>query len=179
MSTIIPFTFPETGPAIYAVRFSNDVVKVGYSARPLSRLRVHDRAARQMGIQIVQAWASEPHENARKNERLLIDFCAANAPRVTGEGAGEYFAGIDFGDVVEYASSLCCELVAPAHPQPAVKTCAACDTVHDRPLTAQGLLHQVAHGELRIIDRFGRDVSAAWAGAKPATCSAALEGGAR
>jgi hypothetical protein len=147
------------------LQFSNDVVKVGYTSRPTERMRVHVRAARQMGGQVAQSWVSAPHANARENERRLIAFCAAKAPRTTGALSGEYFAGINFRDVFAFASSLPFDPVASA-----VKAaddefpCEACDVVESRPLTAQGLLHQVAHGELRIVDRLGRDVSANWAG---------------
>lgn len=161
----------ETGDAIYVIEFDSGILKVGFASKPRQRLETHDRAVRQMGGFITRAWVSPAHANARGNERALIKHCAERSARVTGAAQGEYFTDLRYEEVRTFAASL---EMTPEQPAPPVRDrrrdCPACGDVDDRPLTAIGLLHQVAHGHLRIIDTSGRDVSDIWAGQGIAVC---------
>ncbi|WP_109000803.1 GIY-YIG nuclease family protein [Streptomyces rishiriensis] len=153
---------PESGEVIYIVEYSFDAVKVGYTSQPRRRLQAHIRSARQLGMEATRFWTSEPHVNARMNERRLIKFCSERSERTTGAKQGEYFASLNLDDVREFAQTLQFE---PPIEKPAVETeCPACAVVDARPLSALALLHEIAHGNLRIFDSAGRDVSAAWVG---------------
>ncbi|ELP70051.1 hypothetical protein STRTUCAR8_08640 [Streptomyces turgidiscabies Car8] len=108
MSSIIPFTFPETGqpftlPAfdcepiikgleghLYVVEFDSGGVKVGFTSDPEARITTHRRAARNFGRRAVRGALTPPHVEARKNEQMLIAACrkAASVPDLH---TGEYF----------------------------------------------------------------------------------------
>jgi hypothetical protein len=148
------------GPAIYVVAFDTGYVKVGYTARPRARMKMHDLAARQMGSRIIDTWTSAPHKNARKNERLLIGYCASIGSRVTESAQGEYFINIDFSTVRTFAKTLPFEPIPESRDED--DDCAACALIDRLPLTALSLLNEVAIGELRITDSNGCDVSRAW-----------------
>lgn len=160
-----PSELPESGLVIYVVEYSFDAVKVGYTSRPRQRLYAHDLAARQLGIQVTRLWLSEPHENARMNEKRLIRFCAEHSQRTTGSDHGEYFSSLPFEAVCNFANSLPFEPIAEQQQPLSGAECPACDAADRRPLSALALLHQVAHGKLRIVDPEGHDVSNAWTGA--------------
>jgi hypothetical protein len=91
------------GAHVYVIRFTSDVVKVGWSQKPHDRLKAHNVAARVHGGQIAEQWISKPHAAASANEKALIAFCAQRASSVAG---AEYFTGISYSDVVEFAKTL-------------------------------------------------------------------------
>lgn len=91
------------GAYVYVVRFTSDVVKVGWTANPVKRMPLHDRAAQTHGGKVEEAWFSAPHAGARANEKLLIKHCST---RATSTAGAEYFTGVSFGDVVAFARSL-------------------------------------------------------------------------
>ena len=91
------------GSYIYALQFSIDVVKVGMSVSPSKRLHTHYGYSRGLGISVVAQWISAPHLEAERNEAELIQFCRS---RARGVNAREYFVGLRFEDVVEFAEGL-------------------------------------------------------------------------
>lgn len=158
---------PETGEVIYIIEYGIGAVKVGYTSQPRKRMQAHERAARQLGTEIVQFWVSPAHVNARMNERRVIKFCSERADRTTGNEHGEYFANLDLDEVREFTRTLPFE--APVEQSAPEPDCPACLVVDARPLSALALLNQVAHGQLRIFDAHGNDVSEVWAGNPVAT----------
>lgn len=93
----------ELGAHVYVIRFTSDVIKVGWSQKPHERLKVHAQAARTHGGGIAEQWISKPHAAAASNEKALIDFCARQATSVAG---AEYFTGLSYSAVVEFAKTL-------------------------------------------------------------------------
>ena len=79
------------------------MIKVGKSLAPNTRLETHRTQARVFGAEAGRSWVSEDEIGTIWNERLLIDWCAANASE---RGGHEYFHGLDFDAVVEFASAL-------------------------------------------------------------------------
>lgn len=93
----------EMGAHVYVIRFTSDVIKVGWSRKPHERLKVHAQAARTYGGGIAEQWISKPHAAAASNEKALIDFCTSQATSVAG---AEYFTGLSYSAVVEFAKTL-------------------------------------------------------------------------
>lgn len=114
-----PIVFDEllgespAGSYIYVLQFASGVVKVGTTRNAAQRLRQHAVSALQHGGSIVSHWVSQPHGGAAANEQALIGFCAERAERTTGNERGEYFSGLDYAPVVEFAKTL---LFEPAEP---------------------------------------------------------------
>ncbi|MGW4493846.1 hypothetical protein [Streptomyces sp. NPDC004376] len=122
MSTIIPFTFPETGQPLslpsfeggpivkglegqlYVVEFDSAGVKVGFTADPQTRIATHRRKARDFGRWAVRGALTPPHVEAWKNERALIAACreAANLPK---DYTGEYFP-ISLDVAIQFVAAL-------------------------------------------------------------------------
>lgn len=99
---------------VYVVAFDSDLVKVGRSRNPKRRLSEHEKGAAVHGASITNSWVSPPHVNYGDNEALLIDFCAA---RTTALGV-EYFRGVDFDEVAQFAASLTFDNTPPAGVDP-------------------------------------------------------------
>lgn len=101
------FTHPADWHAdegyIYVLQASTGVVKVGYTAYPHSRIQVHIADAQGFGAEVAALWVSEPHANGRDTERELLTYCRQQGGN---EIAGEYFTGLNFGEVVEAAECL-------------------------------------------------------------------------
>ncbi|MFJ8929318.1 GIY-YIG nuclease family protein [Streptomyces sp. NPDC102364] len=117
MTTPIVFdALPGESPAgsyIYVLRFASGVVKVGMTRNAGQRLRQHATSALQYGSEIVDHWVSRPHGGAEANEQALIAFCADRAERTTGNERGEFFTGLEFTPVVEFAKTLPFESAEP------------------------------------------------------------------
>ncbi|MCW2765687.1 MAG: hypothetical protein JWO11_1646 [Nocardioides sp.] len=97
---------PTTVPAhIYVIEFSDLTVKVGYTQNADARLATHANEARQRGVCIVRQWISDPHTNATENEARLITFCLEQGGEPSG-ASREYFPGLDYQSVQQYAQSL-------------------------------------------------------------------------
>jgi hypothetical protein len=117
--TILEHTFDnipgksEHGGYVYVLQFSGDILKVGRSVNPKNRLPQHAQMARSFNQRLLKCWVSPPHPTALKNERSLIKFCAQIMDRTTGLGAGEYFSGDKFEDVVNFAKTLPCAKLTP------------------------------------------------------------------
>lgn len=80
---------------LYVVEFDSDVVKVGKTGSPLSRLSQHAKA----GL-VRRSWVSDHHLNISQTERGLIGFCLH-----VGElhGGREYFRGLSFETACTFA----------------------------------------------------------------------------
>lgn len=156
---------PKVGNYVYVIRFSSGTIKVGRSSKLRSRLRKHALSANQMGTSITRYWVSDPCVNDVYNERLLVGFCAGRARRTTGGMSGEYFEGLKFEEVRDFAASLPVgfinekDLDAPAQ---VPEECKACDKVDKRVLSALSVMYQLEFGGLRLVDVDGRDVTHVW-----------------
>ncbi len=106
--TEIPSFDPARGAEghIYLIEFSDGTFKVGFSATPGKRLGKHKETAWCFGISISRAWISEPHLEAKANERALIAWCTKRAAAIRGV---EYFTGLRFSALRAYAATLTME----------------------------------------------------------------------
>lgn len=91
------------GSYVYALRFSTGLVKVGFTGSPSQRIRNHMTYLLPFGISIDERWISEPHGQAKENEALLLDFCRSRAAQVKSR---EYFTGVDFAALLNFAGTL-------------------------------------------------------------------------
>jgi hypothetical protein len=91
------------GAHVYVIRFTSDVIKVGWTQQPSQRLKTHAKSARIHGVEVAEHWISKPHAAAAKNEKTLIEFCTSRASSVAG---AEYFTGLSYSAVVEFARTL-------------------------------------------------------------------------
>jgi len=98
----LPRTSP-LGSYIYVVHFNVDVIKVGLTRKPTDRIGRYRSSLSPFGITIADLWFSEPHGQADDNEALLLEFCRGRAGQVRKR---EYFTGVDFKEVVTFASTL-------------------------------------------------------------------------
>lgn len=88
---------------IYAVQFSNGVLKVGQTRKPKTRFADHAKAAQAHGHSVEETLLSPPHINYLDNERALIAFCSEQWSLAAGH---EYFADADIEAVVRFTSSM-------------------------------------------------------------------------
>lgn len=91
---------------VYVVGFESGVVKVGHTGNPRNRLAGYKKDGVIHNNPVTQTWLSPPHLGSWQNETLLIAFCSASGQLATGGERGEYFTGVDFTSVVEYAETL-------------------------------------------------------------------------
>lgn len=89
---------------LYAIEFTDRVVKVGRTYRLEDRLREHRKAARELGVSFLHLWYESGFTDgtARQAEAALIAHCKANWPRVQGL---EFFDA-PFDEVVKFAEEL-------------------------------------------------------------------------
>lgn len=88
---------------VYAIAFCSGTVKVGKTTSPDHRLARYKQTAAMHGDSILNLWMSSSHPQFERNERSLIAFCASRGERVAGR---EYFRGVPFAGVLEFAQSL-------------------------------------------------------------------------
>lgn len=89
---------------IYVIAFSTGVIKVGRTLDLDKRLGQHDVECARHGVRIVERWTSPAHPAWEANERALVAFCSSTAGE--RQGKSEYFTGIDFHMVKEFAMGL-------------------------------------------------------------------------
>lgn len=95
---------------VYVIEFSSGVIKVGQTRDLARREMDHEQGAQNHGHFIVRSWATDAHADWKANEQALIDFCTARfGSPIRGR---EYFAGTDFGAVVEFAGQYYAEKYA-------------------------------------------------------------------
>ena len=102
---------PSFDPAVrpgylYAVQFSSNTVKVGRSGQPKDRIAAHARAAEAHAEKITSAWTSRPHMHCDQTERQLIKFCHGHGEAVRPRSRGEYFRGVPFATIQQFAELL-------------------------------------------------------------------------
>lgn len=85
---------------LYACLFSNGHVKVGRSTDPISRIASHEERVSCLGIELVERHIFECAGPVVPAEASLIARCVAAAEKTH---KNEWFSGLDFGDVVEWA----------------------------------------------------------------------------
>lgn len=90
---------------LYAVEFSDDVVKVGRSSNVPKRLRQLKAEALARGASPLHVWrgVGQSWFATRDDERDAINFCRRRWPKAHGY---EYFAGADFAQVTAYLTVL-------------------------------------------------------------------------
>lgn len=90
---------------IYVIAFESGTLKVGRAADGLSRLATHRREAGRHGVEVVDEWCSPPcgENTAVLHEQSLLTFCASKGRLRAG---AEYFEGVDFVEVVQFAEEL-------------------------------------------------------------------------
>jgi hypothetical protein len=76
--------------SIYAVEFSNGVVKIGRSREPAARIKTHLRIAAKMGLRGARLWASPAMGAGWAAERAVLDHVRQAFPTTAG---AEYFEG--------------------------------------------------------------------------------------
>jgi hypothetical protein len=104
-----------SGGYVYVVAFSDGTVKVGRSADATRRLKDHKATARSFGLEITSEWVSPQHRDWKENELELMRLARELGGR---QNNGEYFAGVDFGELAAAAAEL---IFVPAEPEPEAK----------------------------------------------------------
>jgi hypothetical protein len=99
----------------YIAQFATGVIKVGTTMHPRTRLRHHASVAVVHGGALDRFWLSPLHGNALATERALIDF--AHSLGGTVAVGREYFSGVEFDQLVGYASSLRMERIPRCGPR--------------------------------------------------------------
>lgn len=90
-------------PYLYVIVIAFNRIKVGVTVSPELRLREHRGLAQAFGAESGRQWVSYPGVGTPENEAALVAFCAEHAGR---QFRREYFSGLAFEDVVEYAEIL-------------------------------------------------------------------------
>ena len=88
---------------IYVIEFSSGIVKPGRTRSWRTRRRDHEASGLVHGVEISREWVSPLHCEYRVNESMLLSFVADRGTRAHG---AEYFVGVDFDEIVEFAESL-------------------------------------------------------------------------
>lgn len=86
--------------SLYVCLFSNGHIKVGRSIDPKSRMASHADRVACMGVELSDQFSIECAGAAGPSESELIERCAEAATR---RFQSEWFAGLDFLDVCEWA----------------------------------------------------------------------------
>ncbi len=88
---------------LYVIHFSTDIIKVGFSVETSSRVATQISKAWSLGVTTLQSWESEERGNAKQLETKLIYWCERQATELRNR---EYFKGLEFNSVVDYAKAL-------------------------------------------------------------------------
>lgn len=84
---------------LYAVEFSNEIVKVGRSVHPHRRIASHEANALRHGVKVTRQWVSDEHGDSALSEEHLLEMCSSASKPTTGR---ECFR-LPFEDVVRAA----------------------------------------------------------------------------
>ena len=99
----------EYSPVIYVIEFDDMRIKVGRTVKCSQVLKRYQGVAKPWGRLVTRHWTSSEHANYEENERTLKRWLRSTAMPHTGKDGGapgEWFSGISFDDVVQYAESL-------------------------------------------------------------------------
>jgi len=88
---------------VYIVQFNTGALKVGRTGDPAVRLKNYATHGRPHGIGVNGHWISQPHLGAKRTEEALVEYCRTAGTTLND---GEFFAGIETHDLLEYAMSL-------------------------------------------------------------------------
>lgn len=99
----LPATCPSDEGFVYVIEFSFGTIKVGQTRNARMRMRQHFKDALKFGGGIRNMWVSDSHPEWGENELALIRACAAATDAV---GGVEYFPGLDYESVIEFAQQL-------------------------------------------------------------------------
>jgi hypothetical protein len=89
---------------LYVIELAPDRVKVGYSSQdPARRFAQHRSIALAHGGAPGREWTSAPGTGSWERETALIAVCSR---RATARFRREYFAGVSFDDVVQWATDV-------------------------------------------------------------------------
>ncbi|AEV86672.1 hypothetical protein ACWT_5655 [Actinoplanes sp. SE50] len=94
---------------LYAIKFSNGVIKVGSTRTPQARLRTHAGEAAGFGHQVLDQWLSDEHDGYQSTEQTLIaqmTFLACQRHR------REYFQHVNWDQVLRVAKTVVANHVA-------------------------------------------------------------------
>lgn len=103
----------KRGGYLYALEFSNGVVKLGRATDPADRIVEHCRVAYCGLYTLNRGWVSDGHEDCVPIERIWKGWAAEHAAEVRGF---EYFLGLDFDAAVSKARTFNYTQVATAPP---------------------------------------------------------------
>jgi len=93
----MPERNPFGGRYVYAIRYSNGIVKVGQTLNPRSRIGGHRQIGFVFGAELEHCWLSPAHTEYRESEANLIRLASVHGGSIISR---EYFAGADFEALV-------------------------------------------------------------------------------
>lgn len=90
---------------VYAVEFSDAVVKVGRTSDLSNRMSQHKAEGRKRNAYPVRIWSviGQRYWLAQADEQALIEFCRQRWSKAKGH---EYFAAADFAQITAYLAAL-------------------------------------------------------------------------
>lgn len=95
---------------LYVCHFSNGFIKVGRSAFPTSRIAQHEDRVSCVGVELVEHEIHECVGSSVSAEAALIECCAKHA---AGRTKNEWFEGLDFPDVCQWARDIAATTFGP------------------------------------------------------------------
>jgi hypothetical protein len=96
--------------SLYVCLFSNGHIKVGRSIDAESRIAQHADRVSCMGVELVNHFTAPCTGSAGKAEALLIAQCSGRATR---RHKNEWFVGLDFDEVTQWAQDCASKLPVP------------------------------------------------------------------
>lgn len=90
---------------LYVIEWDNNVVKVGKTTDPASRMSAHISQARAYRSKPIAVWFSDAHLGFSANESAAIAYLSRT--RVGKQVRREYFHDADFGEVVDVVERIC------------------------------------------------------------------------
>ena len=98
--------------SLYVCHFSNGHIKVGRSIDPKARIAAHADRVACMGVELVEHRVFECVGFSMAAESALIDRCA---DRATKRNKSEWFEGLSFDDVCDWATEVSSSEYAAPH----------------------------------------------------------------
>ena len=90
----------DKGGYVYAIQFSNGIVKVGSTRNPHARITTHRGDASRFGLTVTEVWLSSNHDTYLRSEQVLIEIASSLTPDRNGR---EYFPNLDVSAVLTTA----------------------------------------------------------------------------
>lgn len=89
----------QVGGQVYAILFSDGLVKVGRGYDARSRVITHEGAAKARGVKVVEKYFSGPLIDPKSCEKKVIEYCKKNGDLAHGL---EWFSKINYEALKEY-----------------------------------------------------------------------------